>query len=80
MEQQIEAEIRAAALNAHHGHIHAVGGCPAHYSGDDQTLISRMSFGDIDDPNSVVSKLLASRKYHSLIAEAGTKPQIFYLT
>jgi Fe-S-cluster-containing dehydrogenase component len=39
-----------------------------------------MNFGNLDDPNSDVSKLLASRKYHSLIEEAGTKPQIFYLT
>lgn len=39
-----------------------------------------MTFGDLDDPNSTVSKLLASRKYHTLIPEAGTKPQIFYLT
>lgn len=38
-----------------------------------------MYFGDVDDPNSVVSKLLASREYHSLIPEAGTKPQIFFL-
>jgi Fe-S-cluster-containing dehydrogenase component len=39
-----------------------------------------MTFGDLDDPNSAVSKLLASRMYHSLIPEAGTKPQVFYLT
>jgi Fe-S-cluster-containing dehydrogenase component len=38
-----------------------------------------MYFGDFDDPNSKVSKLLTSRKNHSLIPEAGTKPQIFYL-
>jgi len=39
-----------------------------------------MYFGDLDDPNSEVSKLLQSRKHHALIPEAGTKPQIFYLT
>ncbi len=39
-----------------------------------------MTFGDLEDPRSGVSTLLASRKYHSLIPEAGTKPQVFYLT
>jgi Fe-S-cluster-containing dehydrogenase component len=39
-----------------------------------------MAFGDLDDPNSEVSKLLASRKFHSLVPDAGTRPQIFYLT
>lgn len=38
-----------------------------------------MTFGDFDDPNSEVTKLINSRKNHSLIPEAGTKPQIFYL-
>jgi Fe-S-cluster-containing dehydrogenase component len=38
-----------------------------------------MYFGDLDDPNSQVSQLLVSRKYHSLIPEAGTKPNNFYL-
>lgn len=39
-----------------------------------------MHFGDLDDPQSDVSKLLASRAHHTLIPEAGTKPHIFYLT
>lgn len=39
-----------------------------------------MTFGDLDDPNSSVSRLLASKNHHSLIPEAGTKPQVFYLT
>lgn len=39
-----------------------------------------MYFGDLDDPNSQVSRLLASRKNHSLMPEAGTQPRIFYLT
>lgn len=39
-----------------------------------------MHFGDLDDPNSPVSRLLASRKHHSLMPEAGTQPSIFYLT
>jgi Fe-S-cluster-containing dehydrogenase component len=38
-----------------------------------------MSFGDLENSESEVSKLLASVKYHTLIPEAGTKPQIFYL-
>ncbi|RME50743.1 MAG: 4Fe-4S dicluster domain-containing protein [Deltaproteobacteria bacterium] len=39
-----------------------------------------MYFGDLDDPKSTVSRLLASRKHHALKEEAGTKPRIFYLT
>lgn len=38
-----------------------------------------MYFGDFDDPNSAVSKLIASRPNHALIPEAGTQPKIFYL-
>lgn len=37
-------------------------------------------FGDLDDPDSEVSKLLKSREHHVRIPEAGTKPKIFYLT
>ena len=38
-----------------------------------------MYFGDFDDPNSEVNRLLASRKNHPLLSEAGTSPRIFYL-
>src|SRR6476660_10319154 len=40
VQQQIEAQVRSAALNAYHSHINTVGGSPAHDSGDNQTLIS----------------------------------------
>jgi Fe-S-cluster-containing dehydrogenase component len=39
-----------------------------------------MHFGDLDDPNSEVSRLLASRRNHPLLPAAGTKPRIYYLT
>ena len=39
-----------------------------------------MHFGDLDDPDSDVSKLLKSRHHHSLLPEAGTRPKVFYLT
>ncbi len=39
-----------------------------------------MHFGDLDDPHSGVSKLLASREHHAVLPEAGTGPRIFYLT
>lgn len=38
-----------------------------------------MTFGDLEDPNSEVSRLLQSRNHHALMPEAGTKPNIFYL-
>jgi len=39
-----------------------------------------MYFGDLDDPNSQVSRLIRSRKGHTLLPEAGTKPRIHFLT
>lgn len=44
--------------------------CPAHC----------MYFGDLDDPNSVLNRLLTSRTSRALLTEAGTEPRIFYLT
>ena len=44
--------------------------CPSH----------AMTFGDIEDPNSQVSKLLSSRKWHTNKPAAGTKPNVYYLT
>lgn len=38
-----------------------------------------MHFGDLEDPNSEVTRLLQSRHHHALMPEAGTKPCIFYL-
>jgi Fe-S-cluster-containing dehydrogenase component len=38
-----------------------------------------MYFGDMEDPNSPVSKVMANRKWKVLAPEAGTSPQIFYL-
>jgi Fe-S-cluster-containing dehydrogenase component len=39
-----------------------------------------LHFGDLDDPESEVGRLLASRPHHALKPEAGTRPRIFYLT
>lgn len=38
-----------------------------------------MTFGDLDDPGSEVSRLLQSRRHHALLPEAGTAPRIWYL-
>ncbi len=38
-----------------------------------------MHFGRLDDPNSTVSRLLASRDAFRLLPETGNEPQIYYL-
>jgi len=38
-----------------------------------------MTFGDMDDPKSNISRLVSRRKGKTLIPEAGTKPNIYYL-
>jgi molybdopterin-containing oxidoreductase family iron-sulfur binding subunit len=43
--------------------------CPAH----------AIQFGDLDDPESQVSQLLASRQWIRLREEMGTSPKVFYL-
>jgi len=38
-----------------------------------------MHFGDLDDPLSEVSRLIAGRRHFVLLPGAGTQPRIFYL-
>jgi hypothetical protein len=38
-----------------------------------------MYFGDMDDPKSEVSEILKVRKYKTLIPEAGTRPELYFL-
>lgn len=36
-------------------------------------------FGDLDDPNSEISKQLAKKKVYQLLPERGTEPRIYYV-
>ncbi len=38
-----------------------------------------IAFGDLNDPNSEVSKLLENREHYTLAPDAGTRPKHFYL-
>ena len=53
----------------HGEHPACVAVCPTH----------AMTFGDMDDRMSDIFKLVSSRKWKTLIPEAGTKPNIYYL-
>jgi len=37
-------------------------------------------FGDLDNPNSTVSKLIADKGGVRLLDQSGNKPQVYYLT
>ena len=37
------------------------------------------TFGDLDDPNSLVSQKIATRQYKQLLTDRGTKPSVYYL-
>lgn len=36
-------------------------------------------WGDLDDPNSEISKVIREREYMQLLPEKGTKPSVYYL-
>lgn len=36
-------------------------------------------FGDLDDPNSEISQLLANKEYRQVKSHLGTKPKLFYI-
>ena len=40
--------------------------------------IFALHFGDLDDPNSIVSRLLQKKPHFRLLEEAGTEPRVFY--
>jgi molybdopterin-containing oxidoreductase family iron-sulfur binding subunit len=46
-----------------------VANCPAYV----------LHFGDLENPNSVVSRMLAKRHSYRLLEEAGTDPRVYYL-
>ncbi|MBI2552851.1 MAG: 4Fe-4S dicluster domain-containing protein, partial [Candidatus Rokubacteria bacterium] len=43
-------------------------------------IANAIHFGDLDDPQSVVSRLLRDRSAVQLLPECGTDPSVYYLT
>ena len=41
--------------------------------------VNTLHFGDLDDPNSEVSKLLGQKRWFRLLEETGTEPRVYYL-
>ncbi|MHA2391422.1 MAG: 4Fe-4S dicluster domain-containing protein [Promethearchaeota archaeon] len=41
---------------------------------------SALHFGDLDDPNSEISKLLGTRRKFRMLEELGTKPRVYYMS
>ncbi len=41
--------------------------------------VNVLHFGDLDDPNSEVSKLIAEKKWFRLLEEMGTHPRVYFL-
>ena len=36
-------------------------------------------WGDLDDPESEISQVVAGREYEKLLEDSGTEPNVFYL-
>jgi molybdopterin-containing oxidoreductase family iron-sulfur binding subunit len=42
--------------------------------------VNAITFGDLDDPNSVLSDLISKNEHFVLKEHLGTKPKVFYIT
>lgn len=62
------------------GKTHLIGKDPEYTPACDVVCpVRARHFGDINDPNSEVSKIIAKKKATQLKKEYGTRPQVYYV-
>ena len=85
-EYTIDFECGGQNVPAHQKHtVEKCTMCWHRLAKDEEPMCIRMCperarfWGDLDDPNSEISKVIREREYMQLLPEKGTKPSVYYL-